>query len=108
MGTCIAKRAALFIRPIPGMDQGQVSDPPAATSDDRGMTPAVPVVAWRSLREGWMRRREFIAGLGGVVALPVVARAHPARVRHVAPFWPMWLLSALPPKGAMAPWCGDC
>src|SRR5262252_6996373 len=29
----------------------------------------------RPLREGWMRRREFIAGLGGAAAWPLVARA---------------------------------
>jgi hypothetical protein len=38
----------------------------------------VTVLAWRSLREGWMRRREFIAGLGGAAAWPLVARGQPA------------------------------
>jgi hypothetical protein len=33
------------------------------------------VLSWRAIREGWMRRRTLIAGLGGVAAWPVVARA---------------------------------
>jgi putative tryptophan/tyrosine transport system substrate-binding protein len=36
---------------------------------------AANVLAYAPFREGWMRRRTFIAGLGGVAAWPVVARA---------------------------------
>ena len=36
-----------------------------------------------------MRRREFIAGLGGVAALPVAARAQQYdRVRRIGMLWP--------------------
>src|SRR5262249_30596326 len=33
--------------------------------------------------EGWMRRREFIAALGGAAVWPVVAEAQPARIARI-------------------------
>src|ERR1700720_838 len=34
-------------------------------------------------REGWMRRREFIAGLGGAAAWPVVARGQTGKTHRI-------------------------
>jgi hypothetical protein len=56
-------------------------DAPTPTSVIEGDRSAFSVSLVRFIREQWMRRREFIAGLGGSAVWPMVARAQqPARL----------------------------